>query len=784
MHPESPRTMLWLAAAVAAVLLTQVLFYTTPLYNSAPDAERRLVRWQLVDAQVMWDVFEPRTEEFAVERLAQRIPPVLTGCWLVGVALLLGVAATAGVPLRGAAETWTMRAAIGFGWLALAVQALGWCGLLQRWALVVLTILAAVLAYGSRRCRVPPTLVTAGEDDGGPRLWGIPVWSLTLLPAVPFVLAAWLGALLPTTDYDALNYHLLGPKEHFLAGRVSFLPHNVYTTFPALTEMVHLGGMVAAGDWFIGALAGQWTLSLFGLLAAAGVGLLAGRLFGPRAAWLAAALYLCTPWIYRISVIPYVEGPLLAYTVLALYAALRASDGGDHADRFAGLSGALAGCAVGCKYTGVVMTAVPVFAVLMLTADRRRLRRAGWFVLGAAVLAGPWLVRNWVWTGNPVYPLLYGVFGGIDWDDQLADKFARAHSATDFSWASLRRYLWEIPIASDWQTGLVVAFAPLALLWRRWRTLGLLAGLVAYWLLAFWGLTHRLDRFWLPMLPVLVVLAAAGLTWTRRRLWWLVLVPVLTMTWAYQFVYVASPLCGLNAWFADLDERHWANFGYAQSMADRVLLDRQREGYLRRHRADGIYQVAGNPPAEPRRLPPLVPPAADGSRPESVLFVGDSAVFAMSRPTYSNTVFDRNVWLQTAREREGLPADAMPSAGALDAVLRQWDVDLVVVDWGWIGRYRQPGNYGYDERITPALFAELVAAGVLNPPAVFDGPHWQGVDSTGRPYVSAYDPADPAASGFDVYEARWPTRPTRPTRPPGTPPVPLAEGPEAGQNRE
>jgi hypothetical protein len=43
-------------------------------------------------------------------------------------------------------------------------------------------------------------------------------------------------------------------------------------------------------------------------------------------------------------------------------------------------------------------------------------------------------------------------------------------------------------------------------------------------------------------------------------------------------------------------------------------------------------------------------------------------------------------------------------------------VTHVYVDWHEIERYRSPGNYGFTPFVTPDLFADLVAAGVLEPP--------------------------------------------------------------------
>ena len=77
-----------------------------------------------------------------------------------------------------------------------------------------------------------------------------------------------LGAMLPAIDFDVLEYHLQGPKEYYQSGRISFLPHNVYTNMPLGVEMLHLVGMEVLGDWWWGALAGQFLIALYAPLAA------------------------------------------------------------------------------------------------------------------------------------------------------------------------------------------------------------------------------------------------------------------------------------------------------------------------------------------------------------------------------------------------------------------------------------------------------------------------------------------------------------------------------------
>ena len=95
-----------------------------------------------------------------------------------------------------------------------------------------------------------------------PRYLLIPV----LLIGIPFLLHLILGAASPPFDFDVREYHLQGPKEWFLAGRISELRHNVYTSFPFLSEMVSLAAMQVRGEWFLGALSGKMTLAGFQIL--------------------------------------------------------------------------------------------------------------------------------------------------------------------------------------------------------------------------------------------------------------------------------------------------------------------------------------------------------------------------------------------------------------------------------------------------------------------------------------------------------------------------------------
>ncbi|MFN8707273.1 MAG: ArnT family glycosyltransferase, partial [Planctomyces sp.] len=292
---------------------------------------------------------------------------------------------------------------------------------------------------------------------------------LVLLIVIPFSVYLLFGAVSPPTDFDVLEYHLQGPKEWFQQGKISYLRHNVYTSFPFLSEMLLLGGMVLSEDWWLGALAGQVVLACYQLLTAAAVFAMASRWIGRSAGWLALLIYLTTPWTLRISLIAYAEGAIAFYLTASILLAMLIRQRLVCADSGTGplilLCGFLAGSGMASKYTGAVSVVLPTLCLLLLPTTRRAGQtvnggsaqipdRAGahqqadssagqsssskhltatllLFSSGVLLAVGPWLARNFSDTGNPVYPLAWSVFGGSEWSEELTARWKPAHAANE-----------------------------------------------------------------------------------------------------------------------------------------------------------------------------------------------------------------------------------------------------------------------------------------------------------------------------------------------------------------
>jgi 4-amino-4-deoxy-L-arabinose transferase-like glycosyltransferase len=681
---------------------------------------------------------------------------VLAGAWGMGSLALRAVALCVGFRRAGderrLALTWAERTVFTFGlglsFLSLLTLACGLAGLLSREVFAGVLGGAFVLEVLLRIAKRPGSAAANAREDERdetpverrPRrdrvilTYTQMVHVVCILAMVPFLLAIILGAMLPPVDFDVKAYHLVGPKEWFQAGRITFLSHNVYTSFPFLTEMLSLLGMVMRGDWFRGALAGQAVLAAFGPLTALAVYAAGTRWFGSTVGILAATIHLTTPWTYRISSIAYAEGGLTFYLFAALLAAMlaieRLSSRGREWRPMVLIAGLLAGSAMACKYPGLLQVVIPlglavcVAPVVRLSGEERRrdaIRAALLFTVGTCVTIGPWLVKNLIETGNPVYPLAYGVFGGRDLTPELAAKWSAGHSPDNHTLRDLAEKFIDVVAKSDWLSPLLFGLAPLALLPARRRALvSWLWSYVAFLFFGWWLFTHRIDRFWIPLIPVMALLAGIGALWRESRVWYIACAVAIAAAVTFNLAFITSSLVGYNAYLADLDQ---ARAGSEST-------------------ATGIAFLNENLPA--------------GAR---VLAVGEAQVFDARFPIVYNSVFDESIfeqWLAEPRPDVPHAERSLRPAEEIRQKLKSEGITHVYVNWQEILRYRT--TYRYTDFVTPQRFARLQEMGILGRPVTLAGREWDSLrDSEQReverwaPELKTHANGEPALITFQVY---------------------------------
>ncbi|HVM62157.1 MAG TPA: glycosyltransferase family 39 protein [Verrucomicrobiae bacterium] len=310
------------------------------------------------------------------------------------------------------------------------------------------------------------------------------------------------GALTPPFEYDELEYHLGALADYQRAGRIVFLPHNFYSNMPQLTEMLYLLAKTTTSD--VAAKLLHW---LFGLLTAAAVYGVAQRLWSRGVGLTAAALFYCTPFVQDLGQTARIDLATAFYATLAFGALVLWMEDDEKRDLL-WLSALGAGGAVATKWPAVAVVLIPVAAALVC---RRKLRLLARYCLVVCAMAAPWLVKNWLLTGNPVYPLFYSWFPNPHWSSAQALVFSERH-APSFGWtgwADFFRLVWTYSFVEPGAVPLLLMTTPLLLLVRRVESGARRAGWLfvgAY--LGWFCCTFRPWRFLFPSFGMAAIVAA------------------------------------------------------------------------------------------------------------------------------------------------------------------------------------------------------------------------------------------------------------------------------------
>lgn len=415
-------------------------------------------------------------------------------------------------------ERLVIDTALGLGIVSMLIFALGALGLFK----VPWVVLVSVAGIGG-------AWAVARDLLGVLRAMAASRCALSVLAGV-LLLALAAAALIPAlappsmSDWDSLAYHLSVPKLYLQHGGVYYIPFTSHSNFPFLMEMLYVPGL-AAHLPAAAKMMNYWS----GVLLVAAVVVVVRRHFSLRAAPLAAIALAGMPIVLWEATTAYVDLSTALYTVVAVHFLLNYLDTSEH--RWVIGCGIAAGLAASTKMTGLAV--VPLLIVWLL-ADRlaSEKRRVEWkpaLALGAVALAvcSPWYIKSLIYTGNPVYPFFYSVFGGRNWTAAMARNYSvqQAQFGLGHDVASLVTVPFDLTFVSQafydtpglYVGPLFLAAVPLFFLARYSRRTAGLAGFVLAQTVIWFVLTQQ-SRYLMPVFALLAVYVAAAAHEERLRL--------------------------------------------------------------------------------------------------------------------------------------------------------------------------------------------------------------------------------------------------------------------------
>ena len=353
----------------------------------------------------------------------------------------------------------------------------------------------------------------------------------------------------------------------------------------------------------------------------------------------------------------------------------------------------MCGLAAGCKYTGVTLVALPIGVAVLLMPARsivERLKRGTLFAVAALATFSPWLIKNAVFTGNPVFPLASSVFDAYPsgWGPPEAAHFEECHRPlpSQRTLVGRLRELWRQVIANEFNLfGVITLAAPWLLLiaWfdRRRRSDGgdrsnataLLTCVLLVQLLAWLFGTHLYARFAIVLVLPLALMSAGALAYASLRFG----------SWVVASLMVIGTVLNLIP-IGRLYRDHFYTDGA------RAALEGGIELFTRGPDTDYARQPL---PYINRDLP------ADAR----ILMLGDARAFYFHRHVDYCVVFNRNPFVEAIR--------ANPDPAAIIGWLQERGYTHVLVNWLEIERLRRSA-YGFPAEVNPDLFTQLASAGL------------------------------------------------------------------------
>ena len=332
---------------------------------------------------------------------------ILIPTWMILLSLNIG---SYFMPDCDSIERVIFSSAIGMGIFGLAGFGLaisGWAN--QTTFLLIFIILTAYFGYTRKLESVwvdlRQTVISIKESAKT-----IPAW-IPIAVGTSIGLAFLMGLAPPIEDFDAMLYHLYVP-ELWLRGGGLFLSKAVGYWVPHIVEGSFVFPLVFGVD------SAAHLIHLFWLvLTMLLVWHWAGKISNTSTSWHAVVIMLGMPSLLWLASWAYNDFTLAFTGTAVIYSVWRWRETKNI--RWAVIGGIMAGLAMGAKYQSFFMPVIG--ALLILIWERgtfiQRIRTSAIFSAATILFAFPWYLRNWLWTGNPVYPF---VFGGRGWDSFLS----------------------------------------------------------------------------------------------------------------------------------------------------------------------------------------------------------------------------------------------------------------------------------------------------------------------------------------------------------------------------
>jgi hypothetical protein len=452
----------------------------------------------------------------------QALNVLFLGCTsLVAIGLGRLVLCRMGIRFVSSWEWAVFCAALGFGILSYAVFLLCALQVLYHEAVYILFGLCTALGLaGWLRGR-------SGSDKTTFSATEVSLWDKGVLAVLATCLFfACLLVLTPAIGKDALIYHLAVPKLFQKHHGFYFIEGNIFANYPLSSEMLYAMALALRGD-----VLAKGIHFVIGLCILLGMWQFARQhVSESRFVPLALLIFCSIPSVFVTSHMAYNDLTVTLYAFLSVYAFLNWFSRKENAWLI--LCGVFSGLAMSTKYTGIFLPFLGCLGTLWASrhhgrATQQALRSLLVYLACALVVGSPFYVKNWIMTGNPFYPFLYGIFGGRGWDSDQAQLYELFVQSLGMGRGLLDYLLlpWNVSVnarmASPQFDGILgpvfILTLPFALGMRKISFGAKISMAYGLFTFMFWASSAQQIRYLIPVFPFLAIMTVYILSYYRRK---------------------------------------------------------------------------------------------------------------------------------------------------------------------------------------------------------------------------------------------------------------------------
>ncbi len=303
-------------------------------------------------------------------------------------------------------EEFCFSFSTGSGTFILLIIALAYIKLLFEIIIILFFLILFILTYKEAKY-----LVIKGYNEFSKFLSSKKTFDEKIFISFIFIAIALtlLGASTPPFFYDALSYHLAVPQKYLANHGFCFLPLNYFSNFP-----LNLGMLFTLGMSLSGGLLAKLLSWMYAPLTALAVYSFSKSFWEKRIGILSAAILISVPGIMILSTLTSIDLAVTFYSFMSLYSILYWFKFPQK--RWFIFSGIFCGIAIGTKYTAILVSFLTLELILFIhlyfIKKKSFLNGLKYCILFAFIVFlcfSPWLIKNIIYTNNPLYPFSYSI---------------------------------------------------------------------------------------------------------------------------------------------------------------------------------------------------------------------------------------------------------------------------------------------------------------------------------------------------------------------------------------